>query len=197
MNVIRFLLEYTINTIYGGNKSQCARDLGMSYNYFSKICRRTSDGSFSVRIVEDLLMLFLREGISIDDCLRQYTESQHGKQFEEDDAPCVKMLERIKGDISRTQSEAQDITDLMRVATRMSDQLRKIFCADIPDCQHQCKGKCPIAEFGVFFLEIKKQAGIQMNENLLRHLKASTDGSDHADGMGNGNDSVQIAAEGQ
>lgn len=98
-------------------------------------------------------------------------------------------------DISRTQSEAQDITDLMRVATRMSDQLRKIFCADIPDCQHQCKATCPIAEFGVFFLEIKKQAGIQVNENLLQYLKAPTDGGDHAYGMGNDNDTVQIVAK--
>lgn len=171
MNVIRFLLEYTVQNVYGGNKSQCARELGMSYNYFSKIYRRTSDGSCSVRIVEDLLLLFLRKNISLDSCLQEYLSSQRGKIIEEQEAPCVKMFERIQGDISRTQTEAQDVTDLMRVATRMGDQLRKVFCADIPDCSKDCTVDCPIATFGLFIMEIKKQVGLHINENLLRHLQ--------------------------
>ena len=79
----------------------------------------------------------------------------------------------------------------------MSDQLRKTICADIPNCQHQCKATCPIEEFNVFLLEIKKQVGSQLKENLLRHLKTSTDGCDRAYRMGNENDTVQIAAKGQ
>ena len=116
MSVIRFLLEYTVNHVFGGNKSQCARELGMTYNYFSKIYRRTSEGSYSIRLVEDLLLLFMRMDISLDDCLREYTQSQRGKRIEDMESSCVKAYERIQGSISHMQSEAQDVTDLMRAA---------------------------------------------------------------------------------
>ena len=171
MSVIRFLLEYTVNKVFGGNKSQCARELGMTYNYFSKLYRRTSEGSCSVRLVEDILMLFMRKSISLDDCLKEYFVSQRGKAIEEREAPCVKKFELVQGDISKSQTEAQDLTDLMRVATRMGDQLRKVFCADIADCTYDCVGECPIIEFGVFIMAIKKQAGMHVNEHLLSRFE--------------------------
>lgn len=171
MSVIRFLLEYTVNQVFGGNKSQCARELGMSYNYFSKIYRQTSEGSYSIRLVEDLLLLFMRMDISLDDCLREYTSSQRGKQIEAMEASCVKAFEQIQGNISHIQSEAQDVTDLMRAATRMSDQLRKVFCSDIPDCTHDCADDCPIVEFGLYIMEIKKQIGLHVNDNTLKHIQ--------------------------
>ena len=171
MSVIRFLLEYTVNHVFGGNKSQCARELGMTYNYFSKIYRRTSEGSYSIRLVEDLLLLFMRMDISLDDCLREYTQSQRGKRIEDMESSCVKAYERIQGSISHMQSEAQDVTDLMRAATRMSDHLRKVFCSDIPECTHDCTGDCPIAEFGVYIMEIKKQIGLHVNKNTLKRIQ--------------------------
>lgn len=171
MSVIRYLLEYTINHVFGGNKSQCARELGMSYNYFSKIYRRTSEGSYSMRLVEDLLQLFIRMDISLDDCLREYSQSQHGKYIEDMESTCVKAFERIQGSISHSQSEAQDVTDLMRAATRMSDQLRKVFCSDISECTHECSGDCPIVAFGFFIMEIKKQIGLHVNENTLKRMR--------------------------
>lgn len=171
MSVIRFLLEYTVNHVFGGNKSQCARELGMTYNYFSKIYRRTSEGSYSIRLVEDLLLLFMRMDISLDDCLREYTQSQRGKRIEDMESSCVKAYERIQGSISHMQSEAQDVTDLMRAATRMSDHLRKVFCSDIPECTHDCTGDCPIVEFGVYIMEIKKQIGLHVNESTFKHLQ--------------------------
>lgn len=171
MSVIRFLLEYTIKHVFGGNKSQCAREMGMSYNYFSKIYRRTSEGSYSMRLVEDLLLLFIRMDISMDDCLREYETSQRGKYIEKMESDCVRTYERIQGSISRTQAEAQDVTDLMRVATRMSDQLRKVFCSDISECTHDCTGNCPILEFGLYIMEIKKQIGLQVNDNTLKRMR--------------------------
>lgn len=69
------------------------------------------------------------------------------------------------------QSEAQDVTDLMRAATRMSDQLRKVFCSDIPDCTHDCTDDCPIVEFGLYIMEIKKQIGLHENDNTLKHIQ--------------------------
>lgn len=173
MNVIRFLLEYTVQEVYNGNKSQCARDLGMSYNYFSKLYRRTANGSCSVRIVEDLLLLYMRKKISIDECLREYTSSQRGKAIEDQEAPCVQVFQRIQGDISRTQTEAQNVTDLMRAATRMGDQMQKVFCADIPDCTLGCTENCPIAAFGIFIMELKRQIGFHVNERLLEQLQES------------------------
>lgn len=171
MSVIRFLLEYTVNHVFGGNKSQCARELGMTYNYFSKIYRRTSEGSYSIRLIEDLLLLFMRMGISLDDCLREYTQSQRGKRIEDMESSCVNAYERIQGSISHSQSDAQDVADLMRAATRMSEQLRKVFCSDIPECTHDCTGDCPIAEFGVYIMETKKQIGLHVNENTLKRIQ--------------------------
>lgn len=171
MSVIRFLLEYTVNHVFGGNKSQCARELGMTYNYFSKIHRCTSEGSYSIRLIEDLLLLFMRMGISLDDCLREYTQSQRGKRIEDMESSCVNAYERIQGSISHMQSEAQDVTDLMRAATRMSDHLRKVFCSDIPECTHDCTGDCPIVEFGMYIMEIKRQIGLHVNEGTLKRIQ--------------------------
>ena len=171
MSVIRFLLEYTVNHVFGGNKSQCARELGMTYNYFSKIYRRTSEGSYSIRLIEDLLLLFMRMGISLDDCLREYTQSQRGKRIEDMESSCVNAYERTQGSISHMQSEAQDVTDLMRAATRMSDHLRKVFCSDIPECTHDCTGDCPIVEFGMYIMEIRRQIGLHVNEGTLKRIQ--------------------------
>ena len=55
MTLMRYLLEYTLETVCHGNRSECARRMGMEYTELRKIRKRMSEGSVSNRATEALL----------------------------------------------------------------------------------------------------------------------------------------------
>ena len=67
MTLMRYLLEYTLETVCHGNRSECARRMGMEYTELRKIRKRMSEGSVSNRATEALLEMYWREGLSLDE----------------------------------------------------------------------------------------------------------------------------------
>ena len=70
MTVTAYLFEYTLNVVCGGNKSECARKLDVRRQDLNRMQKRFADGANSVRTIESILLLFWKEGRSLDQALQ-------------------------------------------------------------------------------------------------------------------------------
>lgn len=110
MTLLRYLLEYTIEVVCDGNRSACARRLGMEYSELRKIRKRMSEGSGSNRAMEALLEMYWREGLSLDEALRQYSTTELGADLEARERACNEligtMFETLQAESDNTQRAA-------------------------------------------------------------------------------------------
>ena len=105
MTLLRYLLEYTIEVVCDGNRSACARRMGMEYSELRKIRKRMSEGSGSNRAMEALLEMYWREGLSLDEALRQYSMTELGSDIEARERACNELIRTMRETL---QAESDD-----------------------------------------------------------------------------------------
>lgn len=102
--VTAHLLEYAVNVVCNGNRSECARKLGVMRPDFNKLYRRCMNGGNSVTAIEGLLIMFCRDGCSVDEAMRYYVEKEGLPSLEQ---PSEKTLvcESLTRDMCKSLSE--------------------------------------------------------------------------------------------
>lgn len=66
MTITAYLFDYTLRVVFSGNRSECARKLGIRRTDFNRVEQRLHEGAASVRTVEAILRLFCDMNISMD-----------------------------------------------------------------------------------------------------------------------------------
>lgn len=133
MTLMRYLLEYTLETVCHGNRSECARRMGMEYTELRKIRKRMSEGSVSNRATEALLEMYWREGLSLDEALRQYTHTKFGSDIETAEQICNELVTEVRESIQAESHNSQNVACLLKAAYELVEQIQRTFCEDI--CQ--------------------------------------------------------------
>ena len=67
----------------------------MEYTELRKIRKRMSEGSVSNRATEALLEMYWREGLSLDEALRQYTHTKFGSDIETAEQICNELVTEV------------------------------------------------------------------------------------------------------
>ena len=128
MTLMRYLLEYTIETVCHGNRSECARRMGLEYPELRKFRKRMSEGGGSPRITEALLEMYWRENLSIDEALTAYTISELGLDIEQAENACKELVASVRAAIAENRRTFQETAQLLQAAHNFLDELERTFC---------------------------------------------------------------------
>lgn len=156
MNLIRYLLEYTIEEVFRGNKSECARHLDMSYDELKRIRKRISDGKNSMRLTESLLNLYWREGLSIDEALRSYTVSCCGSDFEATEKACADLAKTVRNVIESNRLTSQEEEYIFRAARNFFSEIEHYICGHVCRKGKYLDAECPVKRFQEYMQWLKK-----------------------------------------
>lgn len=138
MMLVQYLLEYTLETVCHGNRSECARRLKMEYTDFRKIRKRMNDGGASNRMAEALLNMYCSESLSLDEAFRQYMRTKSGADIEEAERFCVELITSMRESILSETHNTQRSEKLMKAAYKLLEQLQRCFCEDLcPKTRYQ------------------------------------------------------------
>lgn len=131
MTLMRYLLEYTLETVCHGNRSECARRMGMEYAELRKFRKRMSEGSGSSRVTEALLEMYWREGLSVDAAFAQYTKTRFGTDIENAERMCDKIVKTARENLRMEKYNAQKTADLLKAVYEFVEQTQRCFCESI------------------------------------------------------------------
>ena len=157
MTMVRFLLEYTIETICKGSKSECARRLGFEYAELRKFRKRISECGSSNRVTEALLIMYWRDELSIDDVLKEYTKTYMGADIEEAEKVCHDYVRSVSKIITSNKRGSVSATRLMNAARSFAQQLDQYFCQDICMRKRYVEKDCPLKSFSHFLDSLQQE----------------------------------------
>lgn len=140
MTVTAYLFEYTLNVLFGGNKSECARKLGIRRTDLNRMQHRFAEGATSIRAIESILLLFRQEQYSLDQALRGYMNEAEGSA----DGQAVQdnPLRMLREEMAQEWHQAGTRMRLFKSAEAFLAQLEHSFCTvecrELRDCQTEC-----------------------------------------------------------
>lgn len=162
MTLIRYLLEYTIEHVCCGNRSECARRLGLEYDELRRYHKRIREGGTSTRVTEALLEMYWREQLSIDEALQAYTNSRFGSDIEESERVCDELITSIRELLDTERQATQDSVQLLRAASSFFAELEQAFCKKrCRRCNYGLQA-CPASQFSDYIQML--QAELKGNE---------------------------------
>ncbi|MBP3647536.1 MAG: hypothetical protein J6K55_14055 [Clostridia bacterium] len=174
MTLIRYMLEYTIEKICSGNRSDCARRMGLSYQELVHFRKRMQEGSYSPRITASLLEMYWRESISVDEVLHAYTESNLGTDFETAENICSEMLKDMHAVCADRKRLSQNEAVILRAAESFLREVEKVFCDNNCIRRRYQDIPCPISQFTSLLQWLTQELIALGKENTLpspAHLK--------------------------
>lgn len=151
--VTAHLLEYAVNVVCNGNRSECARKLGVMRPDFNKLYRRCMNGGNSVTAIEGLLVMFCRDGCSIDEAMRYYVEKEGLPSLEQPSGKalaCESLTRDVCKSLSKQSQEAGKKARVLRSAGLFMEQLEYLFCSDACRQKTACAEDCPCRRFAAF-----------------------------------------------
>lgn len=147
MKLAEYLVEYTLEVIFKGHRSECARRLGMDFPVFKKLRSRLLCGAHSGLLQDAILELYWREGLSLDDMLKSYTETRMGEDIEAAESMCRDLMESGAEILESRRSEAQDDALLLKAAQSFFDAIVSYVCNHICQKTSYAENECPIAKY--------------------------------------------------
>lgn len=163
MMIMRYLLEYTLDVVCKGNRSECARRLGLEYTELKRIRKRMSEGAGSIRVTEAVLQMYWREGISIDNALTAYTQSYMGDDIEKADKLCCELTDSLRGIMKDQQRTKQELTMLIKAASEFLDQLQRSYCDGYCMRQRYDGIPCPVTRFSEYLNMLIEELSVEAN----------------------------------
>ena len=149
--ITAYLYEHTLNVLCAGNKSECARKLGIRRTDLNRLDHRLKEGSNSVRLIEAILVLFWQEHHSLDQALLGYL-GDGAQMNEKRSAPEVSStaLRMVRNEMTQEWQSAGSRMRFFKAAEAFMVQLELCFCSEdcraIRDCQTECPCKL-LADF--------------------------------------------------
>lgn len=147
MTLAQYMIEYTLEFVFNGNRSECARRMAMSFTEFKKLRSRVLNGGTSGRLQEAVLELFWRENLSLDDMLKSYTESCLGADIEEAEAMCEELTRIGQEMIESNRSTAQYNALLLQAAKSFFGAVVNYVCNHVCQKTGYEEGECPVARY--------------------------------------------------
>ena len=143
------MLEYTLEVICHGNRSECARRMGMEYLEFKKLRNRIMAGGTSSRLPEAILEMYWRENLSLDDMLKSYTETFFGSNIEDAEGMCQE-LSKLGNDLLQCSRQiSQDNAVILNAGKTFFSTIVQYYCNHV--CHKlryaQEGASCPINRF--------------------------------------------------
>lgn len=159
MNLTRYMLEYTLEVICHGNRSECARRMGMEYLEFKKLRNRIMAGGTSSRLPEAILEMYWRENLSLDDMLRSYTETYFGADVEEAEDMCLELSKFGNDLLESGRQMAQDNAVILNAAKAFFLTIVQYYCNHVcPKLKYAEEDEsCPVNRFLEYVKWLKKQ----------------------------------------
>lgn len=167
MTLVRYLLEYTIETVCHGNRSECARRMGLEYQELKKFRKRMKEGSGSIRVTEALLEMYWRESLSIDEALKEYTDSQFGSGIEAAEDACSEIVRIMR--VTRTDNAQllQDEALLMHSASNFMANIEHVFCQGNCNRTKYLEEPCPAMRFLDYLKWLREELPEAATHNAL------------------------------
>lgn len=167
MNLTRYMLEYTLEVICHGNRSECARRMGMEYLEFKKLRNRIMAGGTSSRLPEAILEMYWRENLSLDDMLKSYTDTYFGANIEEAESVCQELSKLGSELMECDRQTAQDNAVILNAGKAFFSTIIQYYCNHVcHKLRYSQEGKsCPINRF----LEYMKWLQDEIAEGNLRN----------------------------
>lgn len=160
MTLMRYLLEYTLETVCHGNWSECARRMGMEYAELRKFRKRMSEGSGSSRVTEALLEMYWREGLSVDAAFAQYTKTRFGTDIENAERMCDKIVKTARENLRMEKYNAQKTADLLKAVYEFVEQTQRCFCESICQRERYQDSPCPVKQLVEFINWLEKELDV-------------------------------------
>lgn len=157
MTLIRYMLEYTIEYVCNGNRSECARRLGLEYDELRRYYKRFREGGTSTRVTEALLEMYWREHLSVDEVLQAYTQSDHGADMEEAERVCIEVTRSIREILDSERQKFHDSAQLLRSASSFFAELENSFCKRRCRRCKYVKGECPASRFSDYLRMLQNE----------------------------------------
>ena len=168
--IVGHLLEYTLREHFNGNKSQLANSMGVSSSEVYRFFRRFTGGGSSFVAAERILLLYQREGFSLDKAIAGYD----GALYQEKPVGAVNnwcvndvFVHQVALDYQNLRATKAAHDAKFSVAAHGNEfmkQLERIFCRDVKrggDCFFCAKDdlECPCKMFAEFLLYLDKLQG--------------------------------------
>ena len=149
--ITAYLFEHTLNVLFGGNKSECARKLGIRRPDLNRMENRFRQGATSVRAIEAILILYWRENYSLDEALQGYINSNPEAFAEQrvEDAPAT-AVRMLRDEMAHEWRSANSRMRLFKAAESMMIQLENTFCNSECKAVRNCDTECPCKRFAEF-----------------------------------------------
>ena len=96
-------------------------------------CEQSCNRSVSNRATEALLEMYWREGLSLDEALRQYTHTKFGSDIETAEQICNELVTEVRESIQAESHNSQNVACLLKAAYELVEQIQHTFCEDL--CQ--------------------------------------------------------------
>ncbi len=147
MTVMAYLFEYTLNVICAGNKSECARKLGMRRPDFNRTEQRFQEGASSIRTTEAVLYLFWKEKRSLDEALKGYLFEHPECGDDAAEAICNDMSRVLREKLADERRASDTISSFLKSAEMFMTQITRIFCTRSCKERRNCETQCPCKQF--------------------------------------------------
>ena len=122
------VLEYTLEVICHGNRSECAKRLGMNYVQFKKKYNHVMAGNESFTIPEALLKMYSDENLDFNAALRFCRENSEKAQKDSIEAACAELAQIAKSILDYGRLKAQDTAVILSAAGTLLKAIENCFC---------------------------------------------------------------------
>ena len=142
--ITAYLYEHTLNVLCAGNKSECARKLGIRRTDLNRLDHRLKEGANSVRLIEAILVLFWQEHYSLDQALLGYmgngTQAAGERNEPEVASTALRML---RNEMTREWQSAGSRMRFFKAAEAFMVQMELCFCSEACRAIRNCETDCP------------------------------------------------------
>lgn len=159
MTIVRFIMTRTLKDVCKGNHSECARKLSMDYSTLRKLMRRIENGGSSARLVEALLEMYWREELSLDEALRDYSETRMGEDLESAEKNCEELYQDIQEKVNTGAEDTKNIAAILKVTQDLGKIIHREYCQKYCDPLRVAQEECALRRYNDFVDQLKKELG--------------------------------------
>jgi hypothetical protein len=137
MRVSRFIIEQVLEVYFDGNRSECARELQMTYHEFKWHLQRFGQGHSSCTALESVLVLCGQKKIDLNGIIDSYLTQYPCANMETGINFCEDTVGKLLAEMENHRIQERSCMDVKKAAERLLKCLKSIFCSR--DCKYRCQ----------------------------------------------------------
>jgi hypothetical protein len=183
----RYIFEQVLEAHFDGNRSECARELQMTYHVFKRHLQRFSQGHSSCTALESVLVLCGQKQIGLNAMVESYLAQYPCANMETGITFCEDTLGKLLAEMENHLIQDESCLNVKKAAERLLKCLKSIFCSR--NCKNRCQDDpdCVCIDFTKFLFKLRG-----CMQEVERSLCAEIDAGAAVDSQGKaGEDSVE------